>query len=138
MPKPVKRTARATVVGASNTGTKRFLDRLLSERRGLAADLPRVRQLAEMFPRSEVIDPEDLSVQETDRDVTLNILDRRSNRLMLIDAALKRVAEGTYGQCIECDAQIAQARLGADPAVPLCIDCQRRLEERGPLRLLDL
>jgi DnaK suppressor protein len=118
-------------VGVSRIDSKQFEERLSAERAELAADIPRVGQLADMFPRAEVVDPEDLSVHLTDRDVTLDIIDRRQSRVALIDAALARLTDGTYGECLTCGEQIAPARLSADPAVALCIACQQSLEDRG-------
>lgn len=40
-----------------------------------------------------------------------------------IDAALERVAAGTYGWCQACGEAIAAARLEVRPAAPTCIDC---------------
>jgi DnaK suppressor protein len=115
-----------------------FERRLTAERAVLAAELPRVGQLVEMFPRTEVVDPEDLSVHLSDRDVTLDIINRRTTRLALLDAALARLEDGTFGECGVCDEFIAPARLEADPAVPLCIVCQQRLEDRGRDRFPEL
>ncbi len=39
------------------------------------------------------------------------------------DAALARVADGSYGACLACGRPIAPARLEARPAAALCIDC---------------
>lgn len=47
----------------------------------------------------------------------------RLRELARIDAALRRIADGAYGYCIECDEEIAPKRLEADPAAALCIDC---------------
>ncbi|MFN8222625.1 MAG: TraR/DksA C4-type zinc finger protein [Gaiellales bacterium] len=47
-----------------------------------------------------------------------------------IDAALGRIASGTYGLCARCGGAIPEARLDAVPYATLCLDC-RRLEERG-------
>ncbi|SFD55173.1 transcriptional regulator, TraR/DksA family [Thiohalospira halophila DSM 15071] len=54
--------------------------------------------------------------------------ERAQQRLRLIDAALVRIEEGEYGLCRECDEPIAPARLAADPAAALCIDCAARRE----------
>jgi len=133
---------RRTIAKPKSNGARSLTDalveRLRDERRVLAVAIPRVGQLADLFARSEVHDPEDASVQETDQHVVLDIIDRRSNRIALIDAALARVDEGTFGLCTSCDEPIASARLNADPSVPLCINCQRILEERGPLRVLEM
>jgi len=40
-----------------------------------------------------------------------------------IDAAIRRIDDGRYGLCLECDEQIAEARLDVDPAAELCIRC---------------
>ncbi|MGE0823811.1 MAG: TraR/DksA family transcriptional regulator [Candidatus Binatia bacterium] len=50
-----------------------------------------------------------------------------------IDAALRRVAEGTYGICESCEEPIGQARLNALPATRFCIDCARQQEQAHPV-----
>ena len=40
-----------------------------------------------------------------------------------IRAALQRIADGTYGTCANCGAEIAPARLKALPTATLCINC---------------
>ena len=137
MTKLRKTTEKAGITGPGSVGVRDLEKRLRDERLILAADLPRVGDLAELFRRPDVHDSEDLSVEQADRDVTLHIIDRRSARLALVMAALRRVDEGTYGECVECGGPISSARLNADPAVALCIECQRKLEE-GPLRVFEL
>ena len=48
---------------------------------------------------------------------------RRRGRLQRIDAALKRIDDGGYGECLECDGPIPPRRLEIDPAVALCVSC---------------
>jgi RNA polymerase-binding transcription factor DksA len=50
-------------------------------------------------------------------------------QLAEIDAALKRLEAGTYGDCTRCGGQITRARLLAAPQAPLCLDCQRKREK---------
>lgn len=47
-----------------------------------------------------------------------------------IEAALGRIAAGTYGKCVECGATIDPARLEARPQASRCIACQRQHEDR--------
>jgi DnaK suppressor protein len=47
-----------------------------------------------------------------------------------IDAALQRLAAGSYGICEDCQDKITDARLRALPATRLCIDCARVQEQR--------
>ena len=47
-----------------------------------------------------------------------------------VKRALGRIADGTYGQCVECGGEIAPARLEARPEAALCIGCARVAAER--------
>jgi len=51
-----------------------------------------------------------------------------AEKLARIDRALQRVEEGTYGLCLRRGEPIGRARLDAQPATELCIDCARELE----------
>lgn len=42
------------------------------------------------------------------------------------EAALARIADGTYGKCAECGADIAPGRLEARPEAELCVSCQQQ------------
>ena len=50
--------------------------------------------------------------------------------LAQIDAALKRIDDGTYGVCAGCGREIVTERLEAYPWAALCIDCKREVERR--------
>jgi len=43
--------------------------------------------------------------------------------LQKVDAALVKLADGTYGRCEACGNEIAEARLEAMPSARLCIAC---------------
>lgn len=53
---------------------------------------------------------------------------RREIELSRINAALIRIENGEYGECLECAGAIAVARLKFDPSTPLCITCAERNE----------
>ena len=57
------------------------------------------------------------------RDLALR--DRTDHQLELVDEALARLDDGTYGRCIRCGEQIAPDRLEALPWAARCIECQR-------------
>ena len=46
-----------------------------------------------------------------------------AREIRMIEAALDRIANGDYGSCAECGEPIADERLDAVPATPLCADC---------------
>lgn len=45
--------------------------------------------------------------------------------LRMIEAALARIANNTYGTCTQCGAQVGDERLKALPYAALCINCAR-------------
>ncbi|MDX1442731.1 MAG: TraR/DksA C4-type zinc finger protein [Gammaproteobacteria bacterium] len=49
--------------------------------------------------------------------------ERAKRRLLLIEAALRRMDAGEYGECRECGEIIAPGRLQADPCALFCVDC---------------
>lgn len=49
-------------------------------------------------------------------------------RLREIIDAQDRLLDGTYGKCVDCGEHISVGRLTADPAVYLCLDCQKLIE----------
>jgi DnaK suppressor protein len=69
-----------------------------------------------------------------ERDIALWSLDSNSVQLRLVEAALARAADGTYGCCLNCDEQISLKRLAALPYAVLCVTCQQE-EDQGRINL---
>jgi RNA polymerase-binding transcription factor DksA len=46
-----------------------------------------------------------------------------SRELQDIEVALARIADGSYGACIDCGREIGRARLKADPTLQRCLPC---------------
>jgi len=59
-----------------------------------------------------------------ERELAIRNLDRESQLLRNVRAALARIDEGTYGVCIHCEEDISPKRLHAVPWAPYCIQCQ--------------
>ena len=60
----------------------------------------------------------------SERDLAIRNVDRESRLLLQVRAALRRVHDGSFGICIECDLAISPKRLAAVPSAPRCIQCQ--------------
>jgi DnaK suppressor protein len=65
-----------------------------------------------------------------DREMDYTLEENSEAVLTAIDAALRRIEEGTYGTCQRCGNPIAPERLEALPYAELCIECKRRMERR--------
>ncbi len=53
---------------------------------------------------------------------------RDADKLLRINSALQRISELTYGVCQDCEEDIAEQRLKANPCFLLCVSCAERRE----------
>jgi DnaK suppressor protein len=60
----------------------------------------------------------------TGRELAIRSLDRDSNLLRNVRAALRRIEEGSFGVCLHCEEDISPKRLEAVPSTAFCIVCQ--------------
>lgn len=79
---------------------------------------------------SEVHDIGEESVADFLVDLNLANIDRHINEIREIDAALIRIAQGYYGDCIDCCAPISEQRLHATPTACRCLGCQQLHEKQ--------
>jgi DnaK suppressor protein len=111
--------------------------RLEKERKALRGEL---ESAAEQLGTTGTADPrEPGDIAEEDREdfevaATLAVLEPR---LEDIEAALRRIAAGDYGRCVDCRGWIPSERLSAMPSARRCIRCQEGFERRAE-RLRDL
>jgi len=66
--------------------------------------------------------------EEYTREIRWRHRSQLEERLRAVTEAQDRVIDGLYGRCMQCGSDIGSKRLLADPAVLLCIDCQRSVE----------
>jgi RNA polymerase-binding protein DksA len=115
--------------------TERFRDALLDERRRVEHALATLRDehRGSLGDEIEEIGASDNHLAETatatlGREIDYTLGENSGQVLAAIDAALKRIDEGTYGTCVSCGEQIRYERLEATPWASLCIDCKRKAE----------
>jgi len=75
-------------------------------------------------------DMADRASSESDRALELRTRDRQRKLISKIDAALKRIDDGTYGYCEETGDPIGIARLDARPIATLSLEAQEMHERR--------
>jgi DnaK suppressor protein len=75
-------------------------------------------------------DMADRASSESDRALELRTRDRQRKLISKIDAALKRIDDGTYGYCEETGDPIGLARLDARPIATLSLEAQESHERR--------
>ena len=76
----------------------------------------------------EVLDHAEVSDVFIQEDIAFALIQMKAETLTKIDAALRRLDEGTYGDCFDCGGEIATARLHALPFAVRCKDCEEARE----------
>ena len=113
-----------------------FARLLLEERKRLVEELAEIEQhqvKTEEKPVADVAGYEDdlvdVATETFEREKELAIESNVQGMLKMVDEALQRVRNGTYGICVGCGKAIDSNRLRAIPYTRLCIKCKER-EER--------
>jgi DnaK suppressor protein len=75
-------------------------------------------------------DAADRASSETDKTLELRTRDRQRKLILKIDAALKRIEDGTYGYCDVTGEPIGLTRLDARPIAMLSLEAQEKHEKR--------
>jgi DnaK suppressor protein len=66
-----------------------------------------------------------------ERELAIRNLDRESNLLRNVRAALRRIDEGSFGVCLHCEEDISPKRLAAVPWTAFCIQCQEMADRQS-------
>ena len=74
-------------------------------------------------------DDNDVASVQYEQAFKIRMAERNRKFLKKIDKALKKIENGTYGICEECDNEISIERLKARPVATLCIECKVELEK---------
>ena len=74
-------------------------------------------------------DESEIASQDINNNLSIHLLERNRHSLMMIEIALGKIADGTYGHCESCDDQIGIRRLKARPFTTLCIACMEERED---------
>jgi DnaK suppressor protein len=109
-----------------------FKDRLLTQKAGLqeqlktlrGGDVGRAEASAEHFGGH----PDSTAQTNTARELEFALDARENEELNQVEAALRRIEDGSYGQCTDCGVEIPSARLHAAPEASRCIACQEKVE----------
>ncbi|KSV68109.1 hypothetical protein N182_07700 [Sinorhizobium sp. GL2] len=109
-------------------GLDDFHDRLTRRKAELQGRLVRIEHDLDEPMNADVPD----RVTEREGDEVLEGLGLAGQEeIRAIDAALDRIAAGTFGTCVRCGLPISAARLQAVPHAPLCQECAAEVARGG-------
>jgi DnaK suppressor protein len=114
------------MIGA-NTRVNGF-QRILEQKE---ADLGRILRKRDGIAIEKSADEMDEIQYASERDLAICNADRESTLLREVRATLRRIREGTFGTCMECESAISPKRLAAVPWASHCIQCQAAADRDG-------
>jgi DnaK suppressor protein len=115
--------------GAANNRYNELKKMLEDRRRELMSDVQgRMRDVRDTDKDRDVLDQGESSEVDIQEDIEFALIQMKSETLNKVDAALRRLDEGTYGGCFECGEEISEARLRALPFAVRCKDCEEARE----------
>ena len=92
---------------------------------GLERELRGIIESADTAGTDDEHDPEGATIA-FERQHVAALLDQTREHLTQIDAAMRKLAEGSYGRCERCGQDIGAARLAARPVAATCMSCASR------------
>jgi DnaK suppressor protein len=119
--------ARGAAKASRYTELKKMLEHrrreLMKEVQGKIRDVR-----AEGGKERDVLDQGESSEVDIQEDIEFALIQMKSETLTKVNEALRRLEEGTYGNCFECGDEISEARLKALPFAVRCKDCEEARE----------
>ena len=112
---------------------QRFKKLLLEQRKQLQGNQKRALSGDIHVDPDDFPDEIDTASSEVNLQFTGRLREREQGLLAKVDAALAKIDQGSFGQCVSCGEDIGLKRLKARPVAELCIECkseQEQLEHR--------
>jgi DnaK suppressor protein len=109
---------------------ERLRQKLEFQRHETRQFLRRLDQEAQSLDAESTQDSADRCVISLSKESLFERSSQRRTVLRLIEAALKRISDGSFGICVGCSEQIQDQRLQALPWTQFCLRCQGELEEK--------
>ncbi len=109
---------------------ERLRQKLEFQRHETRQFLRRLEQEVQSLGAESTQDSADRCVLSLSKESLFERSSQRRTVLRLIEAALGRIADGSFGKCVGCGDEIQDQRLQALPWTQFCLRCQSQLEEK--------
>ena len=126
--KPVPKAPERT----SKDPFEKYRKRLLVRQEELILDISRNRAVTDETVDEQAQDMVDRATSAYTREFAFSLSEADRKTLLLIDQALLRLNQGSYGTCVHCQGHVQEKRLEAVPWARHCLECQE-LQDKGLL-----
>jgi DnaK suppressor protein len=107
---------------------KRLEEKLRQQQALLESTMTNTVQVGREASPDDLQDAADHAVQSYQKELLFIQGTHGHAQLGQVRAALERLADGTFGECLQCEQIIGPKRLDAVPWTPYCIACQEKIE----------
>ena len=130
--KPATKTKTKTVKGMTRTQTKGYQKLLRSKKQELAEAYNKNKNYGRTTDDEGSQDLADKASNAYTKEFLYSLSNTDREILQKVDDALVRIANGSFGVCVECGDSLNKKRLEAVPWASHCLSCQEKVE-RGLL-----
>ena len=130
--KPVAKAAPKTPGKPHKDPFEKHRKRLLLRQEELILDISRNRQVTDETVDEQAQDMVDRATSAYTREFAFSLSESDRKALLLIEQALLRLEQGTYGICVHCQGVVQEKRLEAVPWARHCLECQE-MQDKGLL-----
>jgi DnaK suppressor protein len=113
----------------AKTEIRQFKERLDAYRQEALAFLHRVEEERQNLDNNRPSEVGDFCVQTASREYLFERSSQQRQMLRRVEAALRRIDSGAFGECVACGDEINQKRLAAMPWTEFCLRCQEEREQ---------
>ena len=106
-----------------------FKKRLETRQQELRRNVSRTQQDGRSSDEDSAQDIADKAASSYNKEFLFHQSNAERQLLQMVEGALARIQDGSFGQCISCGQEINPKRLEAVPWTRHCIACQEKLEQ---------
>ncbi len=109
---------------------KKFKDMLIAQKEQTMEELRKGDETYNALENDGHGDTADVAFHAYETQFLLGLSQKEKEKVEVIDNALKRIENGTYGKCVDCGEEISEERLTALPYSIRCLGCKTKYEDK--------
>src|SRR5215471_6028437 len=106
-----------------------YKKKLLTRREELLKTIARTAEEGRLADEDPTVDLADKAANSYTKEFLFGQTHNDRSMLQLVDEALERIDEDSFGECASCHQELQQKRLEAVPWTRYCISCQEKMEQ---------
>ena len=106
-----------------------YKKKLLARREDLVKSIARTEEEGRAADDDPTVDLADKAANSYTKEFLFGQTNTDRSLLQLLDGALERIKDGTYGTCVNCGEELQLKRLEAVPWARHCFPCQEKQEQ---------